>query len=437
MPSGRREVLPLSIRSKDPTFVYLVLRAGGALFFNVVATTNLVYQVEVAHFDPLELLLVGTVLELTCFVFQVPTGLLADAFSRRWAVAVGFGLVGAGFILEGLVPQFTAIAVAQVIWGIGATLSDGADDAWITDEVGQERAGRLFLRGSQFGQAAGLVGIFAGVGLASIRLNLPIVIGGGLHLLLGLYLFFAMTESGYKAIPRQTPGTLAGMAAGWRSSLASIRSRPLILTILAITVVWGLSAEGMDRLAWVHFIKDIGLPTFAGFAPVLWFGVISGGAALIGIAATQLIRRRLDLGNHVLVTRLLFAVTAARAVMIVGFAMATNLAVAIAFLWMAAVTRQAFGPVQRAWLNRSLDSSNRATLFSVDGQADALGQIVGGPIVGAVGSGVSIRAALVCSAALIGLALPLFARALGQASGQPPVGLLPDHDENDCASVKG
>ena len=427
----------MSIRPKDPTSVYLVLRAAGALFFNVIATTNLVYQVEVAHFDPLKLLLVGTVLELTCFVFQVPTGLLADAFSRRWAVAVGFGLVGAGFILEGLVPQFTAIAIAQVIWGIGATLCDGADDAWITDEVGEERAGRLFLRGSQFGQAAGLVGIFGGVGLAAIRLNLPIVIGGGLHLLLGLYLFFAMTEAGYKAIPRQTTGTLAGIVTGWRSSVASIRSRPLMLSILGITVVWGLSGEGMDRLAWVHFLKDVGLPSFAGLSPVLWFGVIGGGAALIGIATTQTIRRRLDLGNHALVTRLLFAVTAARAVMIVGFALATNLGVAIAFLWMASVMRQAFGPVQRAWLNRSLDSTNRATLFSVDGQADALGQIVGGPIVGSVGSGVSIRAALVCSAALIGLAIPLFARALVQASHQLPGGPQLDHNKNDGTSIKG
>jgi len=35
-----------------------------------------------------------------------------------------------------------------------------------------------------------------------------------------------------------------------------------------------------------------------------------------------------------------------------------------------------------------------------------------------VGSAVSIRAALLMSAALVGLALPLLARALGQALGQ-------------------
>jgi DHA3 family tetracycline resistance protein-like MFS transporter len=411
----------LSIRSKDPTYVYLVLHATWPLFFSMLAVTNLVYQIEVAHLDPLRLLLVGSVLELTCLVFQVPTGLFADAFSRRWAVAVGTVLVGAGFILEGSIPQFTSILIAQVIWGCGATLFDGAEDAWITDEVGEESAGHLFLRASQIAQVAGFIGIFIGVGLASIRLNLPLLIGGGLFTLLGVYLFFAMTEVGFKAIPREARGTLAGMAAGARSSVAALRRRPLILTILAITVVFGLSGEGVDRLYQVHFLKDIGLPSFAGLSPVLWFGLISGGSALIGIGVTQVIRRRLDLDNHVHVTRSLFGFTALRALMLVGFALAPNLFVAIAFLWVANVMRQAFGPVQRAWLNQSLDSSNRATLFSVDGQADALGQIVGGPIIGVVASGVSIRAALVSTAALLGLALPLFARALAQAPGGPPV----------------
>src|SRR5450759_4452889 len=96
----------------------------------MLAVTNLVYQVQVAHFDPFRLLLVGSVLELTCLVFQVPTGLFADAFGRRWAVAAGCSLVGAGFILEGSIPQFTSILVSQVVWGIGATLSDGADSPY-------------------------------------------------------------------------------------------------------------------------------------------------------------------------------------------------------------------------------------------------------------------------------------------------------------------
>jgi MFS transporter, DHA3 family, tetracycline resistance protein len=65
---------------------------------------------------------------------------------------------------------------------------------------------------------------------------------------------------------------------------------------------------------------------------VLWFGVISGGSTLIGIATTRIIRRRLDLQDHRQVTQLLFVVTTARALMAAGFSLATDLAIAITLL---------------------------------------------------------------------------------------------------------
>ena len=52
----------MSIQSKDPTFVCLVLRIGRAGPLGVAGATELVYQVEVADLDPLRLLLGGTVL---------------------------------------------------------------------------------------------------------------------------------------------------------------------------------------------------------------------------------------------------------------------------------------------------------------------------------------------------------------------------------------
>lgn len=52
----------MSIHSKDPTFVCLVLRIDRAHALKFVATTELVYQVEVADLDPLRLLLGGAVL---------------------------------------------------------------------------------------------------------------------------------------------------------------------------------------------------------------------------------------------------------------------------------------------------------------------------------------------------------------------------------------
>ncbi len=72
------------MKHRDAYVVYLMLEGLFALFNAVVVTVNMVYQVEVAHLNPLQLVLVGTTLEATYFACNVPTGVVADAFSRRW-----------------------------------------------------------------------------------------------------------------------------------------------------------------------------------------------------------------------------------------------------------------------------------------------------------------------------------------------------------------
>jgi DHA3 family tetracycline resistance protein-like MFS transporter len=60
------------------------------------------------------------------------------------------------------------------------------------------------------------------------------------------------------------------------------------------------------------------------------------------------------------------------------------------------------GPLHNSWLNQSIDEPGvRATIFSVSGQADALGQVMGGPVVGFVGKIFSVSAALSSSALLL------------------------------------
>jgi DHA3 family tetracycline resistance protein-like MFS transporter len=56
----------------------------------------------------------------------------------------------------------------------------------------------------------------------------------------------------------------------------------------------------------------------------------------------------------------------------------------------------------------------RATVISMSGQVDAIGQIASGPLVGLVGNLVSVRAALSCTGFILAPVLALFARAQRQ-----------------------
>ena len=398
--------------------VYLTLSGAGALFFSIIVTVNLVYQVEVAGLSPLQLVLVGTMLEGITFLCEVPTGVVADVYSRRLSVIIGTCLTGLGFIIEGLFPVFAVILLAQVVWGIGYTFISGAQEAWIVDEVGEAHAAPVLLRGSQAAQLGGLIGAIISVALASIALNVPIVTGGVLYVVLALFLAVRMPETGFHPAPRDERSSWRTMTDTLRSGGRVVRGNPLLLTIIAVAAVLGAASEGFDRLNTAHFLKEIGLPSIGGFQPVVWFGVMTIVSSLLGIAAVGFMRRRLDTTNNAAVTRVLFGLTAVRIGATLVFALTGSFALALAAYWVGGLSRRLTYTIYSAWLNRQIESRVRATVLSMSNQSDALGQIAGGPAIGALGN-VSLRAAIAASGLLLSPALFLYARANRQGRADP------------------
>lgn len=114
--------------------VYLLFRFVCSLAVSMSTVLSIVYHLEVVQLDAFQLVLVGTVLETSCFLFEIPTGVVADLYSRRRSVLIGMFLYGLGFLMEGALPWFAPVLLAQVVWGCGDTFITGALEAWIASE---------------------------------------------------------------------------------------------------------------------------------------------------------------------------------------------------------------------------------------------------------------------------------------------------------------
>ncbi len=407
--------------------LYLFYSGATSFFFALTFTVMGVYRVQEAGLNPLQLVLVGTALEVTYFLFNVPTGVVADTYSRRLSVIMGVFLFSAGFVLEGLMPVFAVILLAQVIEAFAYTFVEGALEAWIVDEVGEENAGAVFLRGGQVGGIAGFVGIFASVGFASLSLSLPIVLGGVLFGVLGVYLILAMSEPAFHRLERaqqrgvreRVTSAVREMRGTVQGGAVVIRRRPLALTILLIAALFGGFSEGYDRLWEAHFLHNIGLLRIGAFEPVVWFGIISAGSILLGIGAAEIARRRINTQNAKEVVRALLVFNTLLVVGVISFAQARGFGFALAAFWLSGTMRQLQYPVYGAWLNQNVDSRVRATVLSMSGQADALGQFAVGPVLGALGTAFGLRTALTTAGLVLSPALLLYGRALRK--GRPTV----------------
>ncbi len=402
-------------RSFSASTVYLIYSGASSFFFALIVTVNLVYQLEIAKLNPLQLVLVGTALETVCFLCQVPTGVLADVYSRRLAVILGTLITGIGFVVEGSIPLFAAIVLGQALFGIGSSLADGAEQAWIADEVGEERVGRIFLLSSQIGLLGGLVGALVSVGLASIRLNLPVILGGICTVILAVFLIAFMPENGFHPTPKAERQSWRQMSTTFRDGLRVVRGRPVLIIILLIALFYGLYSEGFDRLSAAHFLTNFTFPVLWSFKSVVWFGLFSVVGTLLSLISTEVVRRYVNLNNQRMVIRVLFGINALGVVSILVFALAGNFFLAVAAYLSFGVFRRVNEPIFTTWLTQNIDAKVRATVISMRGQVDAFGQIIGGPPVGVIGNIFSLRAALVSVSIILSPVLLLLAYAFRKA----------------------
>jgi DHA3 family tetracycline resistance protein-like MFS transporter len=212
----------------------------------------------------------------------------------------------------------------------------------------------------------------------------------------------------------------------FKEGVRAMRSHPALMLILGTAALHGASTEGFDRLADLHILRDIGLPAFGQLSQLWWFAILDGGSLAIGFAALIVVRRRATLEGHVPVARILALIDVLLVVSVVVFAVTGRFWVALAAMWIVGALRSVREPVFTVWINQGLDPKTRATINSVGGQADAVGQAAGGPMLGAIGGSLGVPVAIVASALLQLPTLLLYRRAIRKGT----VGTLPP-DEID------
>lgn len=399
---------------RDPYRLHLWRAFIHALASALAWTSITVYSIQVIGMTPFQLVIVGTALEVTIFFCEVPTGIVADLYSRRLSVIIGSIIVGLGYVLMGAIPQFGAMFAGHILWGIGATFLSGAYDAWLVDEIGMERAGPAFLRAEQVVNVATAIGIVGSAVLGSIALTIPVIAGGSLLVVLGILLALFMPETGFKPAPRSERTTWGRMAATFREGFALVRTRPMLGRILAVGLFYGLFSEAWDRLWQAHLLETFNIGAFTWVTPVVFVAGLRLLSIALSVTVTEYLRRRLDTSNVRHITANMFAMTCVMVVGLIVYGVAPHISIALFAYIFFTVSRQLIYPLFTTWINGEIHTPHvRATIISMSGQADAIGQMVGGPPLGAIGTW-SLRAAFLASSTLLAPALPLLWNA------QPP-----------------
>lgn len=363
------------------------------------------YLVTNGNLSPSQLVFIGVVQGIAAFLFEVPAGVIADTFSRKWSVVISHVLMGVAMLTTGLVTDFGLLLATQVLWGISWTFASGADVAWATDELNQPKriAGILTrsARAQLLGAAIGIIGIGALAWATS--LSTAIIFSGFAMLLLGVYVAIVFREE------RFTPTRRQRWLATWKifkDGLFLVRSSRTILLVFTATFLVNGAADAYVRL-FPKQLVDIGIPP--GLEPIAWLTGLSIAALLVGAFALRIVEARVHDAD---VARIDYALASiAGAVGLIVFAFAPNALIGAAgVLLVGGIALPLTRTLATIMVNNRTTDKVRATVHSFLAQAEYLGEILCGAAIGLLANIADLSITLTACAGLLAITAMLMWR---------------------------
>jgi MFS family permease len=353
-------------------------------------------------------------------LFEVPTGVAADAFGRRTSYLLGAATLLASTLLYWVAWRvhgpFWSFAVTSILLGLGFTFFSGATEAWLVDGLKatgyQGTLDAAFARGQLATGAGMLAGTIAGGALAqATNLGAPYLVRAAvLGVTFAVALAF-MRDVGFE------PARRASVASELRRVLAAsmddgLRNPPVRWTMLAGVFGAGVPIYGFYAMQ-PYLLELYGQSDYAvaGLAAALVAGSQMAGAFLVRWTR-RLFRLR---------TSALAFATVASAAALLAMGLVPRLAVVVAALAAWALLFAAALPIRQAFLNELVPSDRRATVLSSDNLLGSLGGVVAQPALGRVAEGWGYAASYLAAAGVALLALPFVLLARRERAPSDPL----------------
>ena len=346
-------------------------------------------------FDMTDLALLILVFSLVQLVAEIPTGIVADRFSRRGSVAIGQILYSTCWVLYILGDTFTILACAFGLFGLGVAFSSGATSALVFDalkiEGRDESFQQIFGTGQSIAKVFIVVGTAAG-GVISAHLGMTAVLWGSAAFcaLAGLMILTIpeptlLIEEGRQ----QAEATIAQAVVEYGRHLAgSVR---VVHSSAALRALFAMKAIIVVPLSLAqHYYTQPYLATFKYSAAQIYYVytfLFLVEAVLSKFSAAVRSNLNTERRTYAVITALVLIAIMAIANAPLGWVVVFGLVIARAAMGLATPTLQES-------LNRRLNSGQRASCLSLAAMGQSLLMALCMPLFGHIADTWSLRTSL-------------------------------------------
>ena len=229
--------------------------------------------------SPLELSTLFIVWSGSALVFEVPSGVIADRFSRKGLLVASGFIKGSVFIVWWLAPHYWGYLVGFIVWGFGSSLVSGTSESLLFDTLKArtdprtqrdetDAFARIYGRGLVAANLGVATALLAGGYAAHAGYALPLAESAAMPMLASLLVAFAFAEPPRSAGPpvdasnSDTPcpdpprsAIRSRFGATLAAGLAEVRASRTMLRIVAMAATLATAYGTLDEYVGPFFTE--------------------------------------------------------------------------------------------------------------------------------------------------------------------------------------
>ncbi len=176
---------------KNYYFIGSILRSAGTTFFMPI----LYIYLSKRGYSLTELGFYLSMFWLITFILEIPTGILADSLGQKRSLMISGFIRGVGLLLLLMDKNYGILLFSGVLTGTAEALSSGSLSSWLVNKLKKEgyseNLQKLFAVSGNINAPIGLIlGYLTSKFIYKFNMDLPIILSGGVFILMGLYYMY-------------------------------------------------------------------------------------------------------------------------------------------------------------------------------------------------------------------------------------------------------
>lgn len=347
---------------------YIATFLSGLMFYVSVLVP---FYTEWGHLNLTQVQILQSWLMIWMFIFNIPTGAIADHIGRKISVALGGFILSVSCILYVLVPGFYPFLVVEFLAALGTSFVIGASSALVYDYLkqnGRESESKHILGRSSAISSLGTV-VAAPIGsiiAANFGIKVPMLLSA-VPLLAASCIILTVHESRDRERSSR-PNPLITIKKGVGFLLTSKNLQRLVANDLLVWI-------GAYFLVWLYqpMLIKVGLA-------IVYFGLIRSAFSLAGMLSTFNIHLTEKLfGSEKMFVNATAFIVSASLLLVAAFPSIVTVVTAIVLIG-------GFASVRTSYLNTTMNefipSEQRATVLSTTSTVNMLVFAIANPVVG-------------------------------------------------------